>query len=66
MKNMTKLDELKQHLVPGKVYRRADLTRWTTSVDRDLRKLLDAGELRKLSGGVYAPENHQLWARASR
>lgn len=53
MKNMTKLDELKQHLVPGKVYRRADLTRWTTSVDRDLRKLLDAGELRKLSGGVY-------------
>lgn len=50
---MTRLDELKQHLVPGKVYRRGDLTRWTASVDRDLRKLVDAGELTKLSGGVY-------------
>lgn len=50
---MTRLDQLKQHLTPGKVYRRSDLTRWTTSVDRDLRKLMDAGELTKLSGGVY-------------
>ncbi|MCO4317818.1 hypothetical protein M8997_011555 [Phyllobacterium sp. 21LDTY02-6] len=61
---MTRLDELKQHLVPGKVYRRADLTRWTSSVDRDLRKLLDAGELTKLSGGVYMRPKTTSFGRA--
>lgn len=61
---MTRLDELKQHLVPGKVYRRADLTRWTASVDRDLRKLLDTGELTKLSGGVYMRPKTTSFGRA--
>jgi len=61
---MDRLDELKQHLVPGKVYRRADLTRWTASVDRDIRKLLDAGELSKLSGGVYMRPKTTSFGRA--
>lgn len=61
---MDRLDELKQHLVPGKVYRRADLTRWTASVDRDIRKLLDAGELTKLSGGVYMRPKTTSFGRA--
>lgn len=52
-----KLDELKQHLETGKVYRRSDLTRWSKSVDRHLDILLEEGTLQKLSQGLYyAPE----------
>lgn len=50
---MTKLQELRKRLRPGKVYRREDLARWSTSVDRHLRQLLDAGDLTKLSTGLY-------------
>lgn len=50
---MTKLDELKRHLKPGHVYRRADLVRWSTAVDRHLKRLVEQGVLRKLSGGLY-------------
>lgn len=50
---MTKLDELKRHLKPGQAYRRADLARWSTSVDRHVRELVESGTLRKLSGGLY-------------
>ncbi|MBR0794854.1 hypothetical protein JQ615_05545 [Bradyrhizobium jicamae] len=50
---MTKLDELKRHLKPGHAYRRADLARWSKSVDRHLRQLVEQGVLRKLSGGLY-------------
>ena len=51
---MSKLDELKRHLKPGQAYRRADLARWSTSVDRHLKQLVEQGTLRKLSGGLYA------------
>ncbi|ESQ83644.1 hypothetical protein [Asticcacaulis benevestitus] len=50
---MTKLQELRKHLRPGKVYRREDLAKWSTSVDRHLKQMVEAGELTKLSGGVY-------------
>ena len=50
---MTKLDELKRHLKPGQAYRRADLARWSTSVDRHLKELVESGTLKKLSGGLY-------------
>ena len=50
---MSKLDELKQYLRPGKVYRRAYLKQWSTSVDRHLKQLQQDGTLRKLSGGLY-------------
>jgi hypothetical protein len=50
---MTKLAFLKGHLKPGEVYRRADLQRWSTSVDRHLQELLTEGVLEKLSGGLY-------------
>jgi hypothetical protein len=52
--SMTKLDELKTHLEPGRVYRREDLARWSTSVDRHLKQLVASGVLKKLSGGLYA------------
>jgi hypothetical protein len=51
---MTKLDELKKHLKPGHAYRRAELARWSTSVDRHLKQLVESGTLKRLSGGLYA------------
>ncbi|WP_315765148.1 MULTISPECIES: DUF6088 family protein [unclassified Bradyrhizobium] len=50
---MSKLDQLKRHLKPGQAYRRADLARWSASVDRHLKELVESGTLRKLSGGLY-------------
>jgi len=51
---MTKLDELKKHLKPGRAYRREKLARWSTAVDRHLKQLVEQGVLKKLSGGLYA------------
>ena len=51
---MTKLDELKQHLKPGGVYRRGDLARWSNAVDRHLKQLVEEKVLTKLAGGLYA------------
>jgi hypothetical protein len=51
---MTKLDELKNRMKPGRAYRREDLARWSTSVDRHLKQLVESGVLKKLSGGLYA------------
>jgi hypothetical protein len=51
---MTKLDELRKHLKAGQAYRRAELARWSRSVDRDIKKLVESGVLKKLSGGLYA------------
>jgi hypothetical protein len=50
---MTNLDELKQQLRPGQVYRRAELSRWSNAIDRHLQQLVSAGVLVKLSGGLY-------------
>lgn len=49
----SKLNELKKHLRPGEVYRRADLEKWSNAVDRHLRLLQQDGSLSKLSSGVY-------------
>ena len=51
--SVTKLDNLKKHLKPGTAYRRADLARWSTSVDRHIKQLVESGVLKKLSGGLY-------------
>ena len=50
---MNKLQELKRHLKRGKVYRRADLSKWSKSVDRHLGELVSNGTLQKLSQGLY-------------
>lgn len=50
---MNKLEELKKQLKRGKVYRRADLTQWSTAVDRHLDELVKGGTLQKLSQGLY-------------
>lgn len=53
VKDMSALEELKKHLKPGQVYRRADLEPWSTAVDRHLKDLVDEGTLQKMSQGVY-------------
>lgn len=50
---MSKLKDLKKHLKKGGVYRRSDLSKWTSSVDRHLDELLNEGTLEKLSQGLY-------------
>lgn len=50
---MNALEELKKHLKPGQVYRRADLEPWSTAVDRHLKDLVDEGTLQKMSQGLY-------------
>ena len=61
---MTKLEELKKHLKPGHAYRRADLARWSTSVDRHLKQLVESGTLKKLSGGLYAYPKDTVFGQA--
>lgn len=50
---MDKLQELKKHLKRGQVYRRADMSKWSASVDRHLSALVQDGTLQKLSQGLY-------------
>jgi len=50
---MSALNELKKHLRPGQVYRRADLLTWSKAVDRHLKHLVEEGTLTKLAGGLY-------------
>jgi hypothetical protein len=61
---MTKLREFKRHLRPGRVYRREDLARWSTSVDRHLKQLVEGGVLKKLSGGLYAYPRKTVFGEA--
>ncbi len=54
MRQSKTLAKLKASLVPGEVYRRADLAALSTNVDRHLAKLVGDGHLKKLSHGMYA------------
>ena len=54
MRQTETLTKLKASLVPGQVYRRADLAALSTNVDRHLAKLVADGHLKKLSQGMYA------------
>ncbi len=50
---MKSAEKLRKSMRLGKVYRRKDLTGFSTAVDRDLKKLVSAREVKKLSGGLY-------------
>ena len=50
---MTALQEVKSHLVPGHVYRRIDIKRWSNAVDRHLVQLQKENLLLKVSAGMY-------------
>jgi len=47
------LEQVRQALQPGRVYRRVDLTRLSNAVDRHLQALVHAGDMRKLAQGLY-------------
>ena len=53
MMQTRRLTEVKEHLRSGRVYRREDFTPWSASVDRHLKALVDAGDLKKLRYGLY-------------
>ena len=58
---MKNAEKLKKEMVPGRVYRRQELEGFSTAVDRDLKTLVDAGEVRKLGSGLYCrPKKNAL------
>ena len=61
---MTKLQELKSHLRPGRVYRREELARWSNAVDRHLKQLVSDGTLTKLAGGLYLYPKATVFGKA--
>jgi hypothetical protein len=61
---MTKLQELKRRLRSGQVYRRGDLVRWSSAVDRHLKQLVEEGTLTKLAGGLYAYPKATVFGKA--
>lgn len=58
---MKNADKLKEAMEPGRVYRRQGLEGLSTAVDRDLKTLVAAGEVRKLSSGLYCRPKQSLW-----
>jgi len=50
---MRRLTLFERNLKAGNVYRRSDLEKWSTSVDRDARELVNKGVLTKLRVGLY-------------
>ncbi|RYE56025.1 MAG: hypothetical protein EOP48_08925 [Sphingobacteriales bacterium] len=60
---MKTLDALKKRLQTGKVYRRADLRKWTPSVDTHLRNMVEVGILEKLSRGLYYAPKHGVFGK---
>ncbi|MNK21259.1 hypothetical protein D3C87_395120 [compost metagenome] len=50
---MKKIDNLHKNLKRGNVYRRADLARFSSAVDRHLAEMVGDGTLLKLSQGLY-------------
>src|SRR5262245_41023301 len=52
-KSMNNPERLLKKMQPGKVYRRKTLEGFTTAVDRDLKTLVQEGEVRKVASGLY-------------
>ena len=50
---MNNAEGLRNSMRLGRVYRRRELEGFSTSVDRDLKTLVDGGEVKKLAGGMY-------------
>jgi hypothetical protein len=62
--SMGKVEELKKHLRPGRVYRREDLARWSNAVDRHLKQLVSDGTLTKVRGGLYLRPKETVFGKA--
>lgn len=50
---MKNAEKLKEAMRPGRVYRRQEFDGLTTAVDRDLKTLVESGEVRRLGYGLY-------------
>jgi hypothetical protein len=50
---MSKLDDLKSHLRKGNIYKREELQKWSSSIDRHLSDLTNEGMLKKVGPGLY-------------
>ena len=48
------LNRIRASLIPGQVYRRSDLLKLSSSIDRQLAVLVAEGKLKKLAQGLYA------------
>lgn len=60
---MKSAEKLRDAMESGKVYRRQDLEGSSTAVDRDLKTLVQSGEVRKLASGLYCrPEQSRFGA----
>lgn len=53
MKPNSALEKMLKLLVQGRVYRRSDFTSVSSNVDRNLKELVNRGELTKLQNGLY-------------
>jgi hypothetical protein len=60
---MARVDEMKNKLERGRVYRRADLSRLSNSVDRHLGEMVGDGTLLKISPGVYYAPNRSVFGK---
>ncbi|MBI2069584.1 MAG: hypothetical protein HYT79_03200 [Elusimicrobia bacterium] len=61
---MKNAEKLKKAMVPGRVYRRQDLTGLTSAVDRDLKTLVERGEVSRLAGGLYCRPKETVFGAA--
>ena len=61
---MKNAERLKEAMEPGRVYRRQELEGLSTAVDRDLKTLVENGEVRKLASGLYCRPRHTSWGAA--
>ena len=61
---MTRLEELKRRLKPGRVYRRAELADWSNAVDRHLKQFVSDGTLTKLAAGLYLYPKQTVFGKA--
>lgn len=64
MRQTETLNKLKAALVPGRVYRRADLASLSSNIDRHLVKLVTEGRLKKLAHGMYASPKETAFGEA--
>ena len=61
---MNALQSVRNHLKPGKVYRRSDLEKWSNAVDRHLNQLQKDDVLLKVASGMYLCPKKTVFGKA--
>ena len=61
---MKQIELLKRKLRPGAVYRRAELGKWSSAVDRHLQEMVKTGVVEKLAGGLYYVPKKSAFGKA--